>query len=87
MNCNNGISIPTLGVEECGGDYTNTNCVINPNIITYLNLPANSTMTEIVTALVLALQYKDEQINILQTQINNLQPQINNLHPQINSKI
>jgi hypothetical protein len=73
MNCNTGVT--PIELEECNcpkGIYYSTECITNPNIITYLSLPANSSMTEIITALVLALQYKDEQLNNLQTQINNL---------------
>lgn len=71
-NCYTGTSIQPLESEPCDGNYTSTNCVINPTIISYLELPANSTLTQIITNIVLSLQAKDEQIANLQEQINNL---------------
>ena len=74
MTCYDGIIIPDPIEETCQGDYTSTNCVINPNALTYLNLPANSTMSTIVSALILALIYKDQVISELQDQITALTP-------------
>jgi len=71
-NCFIGVTPIELESEPCNGEYTSTSCIINPNILTYLNLPANSSMTDIVTNLILALQYKDEQLQNLQTQIDNI---------------
>jgi len=60
--CNNGTSVPTLTQESCNGVYTSTQCIIHPTAISYLNLPINSSQQAINNALILALQYKDEQI-------------------------
>lgn len=71
-NCYTGTNVPETQCEPCHGKYTSTDCIIDPNALVYLNLPANSTVSEIFTALILALMYKDEQIGNLQTQLNTL---------------
>jgi hypothetical protein len=71
-NCYIGTSVPTLESEPCDGKYTNTQCIIHSGIISYLELPANSTLDQILTNIVLSLQAKDEQIANLQEQIDNL---------------
>ena len=75
INCNDGISIPTLENSPClNGIFYSDNCTIHAGAITALNLPANSSLNTIVNALVLAIQYKEEQIQDLQSQINALTP-------------
>lgn len=74
MSCPNGIDIPVLQTEICGGDYIDDNCIIHSGAITALNLPPNSSLNTIVNALVLAIQYKETQIQDLQAQINALIP-------------
>jgi hypothetical protein len=69
LTCQNGTDIPTLQSEPCNGEYTSTNCVTIPEALSYLNLPANATVTQVFNALVLALQFKDQQIQELQDQI------------------
>lgn len=70
MKCFTNTTVPILGTEPCGGDYKDNNCVIHPDAIPYLGLPANSSENTIIKSLVLALLYKDEQI----TNINELLP-------------
>ena len=69
LTCQNGTDIPTLQTEPCSGEYTSTNCVIIPEALSYLELQANATVTQVFNALVLALQHKDQQIQELQDQI------------------
>ena len=71
--CNNGTSVPTLTQESCNGVYTSTQCIIHPTAISYLNLPINSSQQAINNALILALQYKDEQIAQLIERIETLE--------------
>lgn len=71
--CNNGTSVPTLTQESCNGVYTPTQCIVNIPALSYLNLPANSSQQVINNALILALQYKDEQIAQLIERIETLE--------------
>lgn len=71
--CNtNQTNIPDLPSEPCNGDYTDSQCVVHESALTYLNLPANSSLSTIITAFITALQFKDEQISNLQDQIDAL---------------
>ena len=72
--CNGGVDIPQLSEENCEGVYISSQCIINPNAITALNLPVNSSLNTIINALVLGLIYKEEQITSLQAQIDALTP-------------
>jgi hypothetical protein len=72
-NCYTGTDVPTLQEEECGGVYTSDACIVHAAAITYLNLPANSSVNTIVNALVLALMYKEEQITALSDRITILE--------------
>lgn len=71
--CQTGTSVPSLSQESCNGVYTSTQCIINPTAISYLNLPINSSQQTINNALILALQYKDEQIAQLTEKIETLE--------------
>lgn len=74
-NCYTGTNVPpTLIVEPCEGIYKNDACVIHESAIPYLELPANSSVKEIINNLVLALLYKDEQIQNQTTIIEELTP-------------
>jgi len=75
-NCYTGTNIPTPISENCGGIYTSTECIVQESAIPYLNLPANSSVKNIINNLVLALLYKDEQIANQTTIIDELQGQI-----------
>jgi hypothetical protein len=56
MDCNNGTHIPTNeAVEPCSGKYTNSDCTLFAEAITYLQLPANSTLTDVIKNLILSL--------------------------------
>ncbi len=71
--CQTGTSVPTLTQETCNGEYKSTQCIIHPTAISYLNLPINSSQQAINNALILALQYKDEQIAQLTERIETLE--------------
>lgn len=60
--CNTGITIVKT-IEECDGNYTSTNCIATPNAITYLDLSAGASQTQINANIVSALMRKDEQIS------------------------
>lgn len=60
--CNTGITI-TQTAEECSGNYISSNCVATPNAITYLDLSAGASQTQINANIVSALMRKDEQIS------------------------
>lgn len=61
-DCYNGIAIPNRIVEECNGDYKSTDCILSPNALAYLGLPANSSQADINTAIEASLLAKDEGI-------------------------
>lgn len=75
INClPTGTNIPELlQSEPCDGIYTSDSCIIHPQAITALNLPVNSSLNTIITALVLGLQYKEEQIQELIARIEVLE--------------
>ncbi len=78
--CYTGTNLPLeLETEPCNGEYTLTNCIVNSAAIPYLNLPANSQLNTIISNLILAMQYKDEQIAILTAQIVALDNRITEL--------
>lgn len=77
--CPNGINIPELLEETCGGCYTKDNCVIHPQSITELNLPVNSSVNTIVIALVTALVYKEQQISELTQLVSDLTTRVETL--------
>lgn len=55
LNCNDGISIPSLSDTPCSdGIFHSTSCIVNQASIVALNLPANSLLSTIISALVAA---------------------------------
>ena len=82
INCKTGISIPQLIGAPCPqGLFTDDKCVVHSESLVALNLPVNSSLNTIVTALALAIQYKETQIQDLQDQINTQNILITNLTP------
>lgn len=79
--CNTGTDIPNLDEEVCKGVYYATNCVIHPTTLTYLNLPVNSSVFTIINSFILALTYKDEQIQILTDALAALDARVVALEP------
>lgn len=82
INCSTGVVTPQLEISPCPkGLFTDDKCVIHAESLIALNLPVNSSLNAIVTALVLAIQYKETQIQDLQDQINAQSLIIANLTP------
>jgi hypothetical protein len=70
--CYEGTVVPEQIIEPCEGIYTKTDCIVHEAAITYLELPANTSLTQVIYNMVLSLQAKDTLISDLQNQINNL---------------
>lgn len=66
MDCVTNVNIPTPIAEKCQGVYTSTDCIIIPEANATLDLPADSTQTEVNDALTAALIYKQQQIEALE---------------------
>jgi len=58
---------------DCGGTYISTSCIATPNAITFLNLPAESTQSDINSALVVQLVQLSNKIIILQNRVTALE--------------
>lgn len=71
--CPQNITTPDRIAETCDGIYTSDNCITHPEAITELNLPINSSVNSIVKALVLAILYKEEQIQDLTARVEALE--------------
>lgn len=74
-DCYKGIAQTDKITEECEGQYTNDACIIHEQAILSLGLPSNSPIKIIVNALVSAITYKEEQIQILIGRIEALENQ------------
>jgi len=74
-------NIPVLNptTEPCNGVYTPTTCIVHTTALTQLGIPANSTLSEILVAIVTALNSQNTLINNLTTQVENQQTDIENL--------
>lgn len=74
-------NIPVLNpeAEPCNGIYTPTTCIVHTTALTQLGIPANSTLSEILVAIVAALNSQNTLINTLTTQVENQQIEIENL--------
>lgn len=62
-------NIPTVdntGYECDETGFVDTNCVVSTDAITYLNLPANSTMTDVINNLLLSLIDVRNRVEILE---------------------
>lgn len=54
-SCNNGITIPTLTVDPCGGETKSAKCIIYEQAISYLELAPNSTLEQVIEKLMISL--------------------------------
>lgn len=61
-NCYTGTAIEQIE-EGCKGNYISTDCIQTPNAISYLDLPAGSSQTEVNAAITSSLLFKDQQIS------------------------
>jgi len=64
-------NVPVLNQDPapCNGITTPTTCTIHVPSITYLGLTANSTLLEVINALVAELQAQDSRITTLETEV------------------
>ena len=81
MICNNGINIPTLTSDPCNGRRISTDCAIYPSAITSLDLPPNSSNTEVINALVLAINSLIGRVELLETITTDHENRITILEP------
>lgn len=77
--CVNDINIPNLQEEVCDGVYTSDTCIVHSGAITYLGLPANSSVSTILTNMILSLMSKDGQIAVLVSQVADLTTRVETL--------
>jgi len=75
MSCQESI-IPVLIEDECHGENVSATCVIKSAAITYLSLPPNSTLTEILDAYLLSLVDARNRILVLEAQGANFETRI-----------
>jgi hypothetical protein len=78
-------NIPDLNVveESCNGYYPPTRCIIHEPALTALGIPANTSLENIITAIVSALNIQSVTINNLSSEIENQQTEIESLQEQI----
>lgn len=81
ITCQTGTNLPTPTSEECSGEYTQTMCTIHPTALSFLNLPANSSVFTIINNFILALEYKNQQISELEERLGNLEDRVSILEP------
>jgi hypothetical protein len=64
-------NIPVLNqvTAPCNGVTTPTTCIIHEPSITYLGLTVDSTLLEVINALVAELQAQDSRITALETEV------------------
>lgn len=67
MACENNIVIPELPSDPCNGEKISTDCVTYPSAIPSLYLPSDSSNTEVIDALVLAINSLIERVELLET--------------------
>jgi hypothetical protein len=74
-------NIPVLNpqVEPCQGFYPPTTCIVHTTALTALGIPANTSLSDILIAIVAALNAQNITINNLTTQVQNQQIEIEGL--------
>ncbi len=73
--------VPDLQENPCPLGQMSTNCVIHELAITYLNLPPNSNMTEVLATYLLSLVDARNRIVLLETQVADHEARITALEP------
>ena len=71
MSCNNNTQIVQIP-DDCNGKRISTDCVTYSSAITLLALPPNSSNTEVINALVLAINSLIGRVELLETITANL---------------
>ena len=54
-DCHKGISIPILPTDPCNGKTFSSKCIIHSDILTLLDLPANSDLQLVINTLIVSL--------------------------------
>lgn len=68
MNCSQ-VNIPEVDNSEIPcTSFNKTDCIIFPSALTYFNIPQNSTVTEVINALVASLIDARQRITQLEQQ-------------------
>lgn len=80
MSCNNNTQIVQIP-DDCNGKRISTNCVTYPSAIPSLDLPPNSSNTEVINALVLAVNSLIERVELLETITTDHENRITILEP------
>lgn len=80
MSCNNNTQIVQIP-DDCNGKRISTNCVTYPSAITLLDLPPNSSNTEVINALVLAINSLIGRVELLETITTDHENRITILEP------
>lgn len=81
MACENNIVIPELPSDPCNGKRISTDCVIYPTLISYLDLPEDSTATQVIDNLLLSLVDARNRIELLETIVTKLDARLTILEP------
>lgn len=63
--CNQGITIPQLSTDPCGGERIKAECVIDSNLYSDLGLSVNATQQQINQALYLAYKNLKQIVDAL----------------------
>lgn len=69
-------TIPNRIEDPCKGNQISSDCSLFPNSITYLSLPPNSTMTQVVQALLVSLIDARQRIANLEAQNSDFETRI-----------
>ena len=82
MACeNNNIVIPELPSDPCNSKTISTDCVIYSSAITLLDLPPDSSNTEVINALVLAINSLIGRVELLEAITTDHENRITILEP------
>lgn len=79
------VPVLTPQTEPCNGIYTPTTCIVQVTPFTTLGIPANTPLSEVLTAIVASLNNQQTLINNLTLQVTNQQTQIDLLSEQLSS--
>jgi hypothetical protein len=71
MPCNNNTQIVQIP-DDCNGKRYSTDCIIYPSAITYLDLPSDATVTQVIDNLLLSLVDARNRIELLETIVADL---------------
>ena len=72
---------PTLENDTCNGTRTSTKCVISIKALTYLGLPINTPLEDVIDALLLSLADARTRIGVLESTIEDHETRITALEP------